>query len=884
MSASASRAPPSAPEIQAQLQRMLASPVFVNAPILSRFLSHVVEHSLLPDGVALKEYTLGVDVFGRGGDFDPRLDTIVRTHARRLRARLDEYYQGQGCTDPIAIEMPKGHYQPVVRWSTAPAAFQVPAAPAGISIERRRQHEPQVLLPAPRSSMVGRATELSELCRLLSNDDVRLLTVTGAGGSGKTRLALQAAWDSGGHFENGVRFVSLAAASDAASMARAIATALDVHQVDGRGLEESITEHLRREVTRPMLLLLDNLEQIASAAPSIGRWLDACFCLKILATSRVGLRLYGEHEYPLSPLQVPQYDPLPPLHELACNPAVSLFLLRSAATSRDAGLTDDNARPIAELCCRLDGLPLAIELVSAQAGNLTPSAMLARFSGHLDLPAHAAGDMPERQRTLRRTIDWSHELLDDSERMMLRRLSVFVGGFDVEAAEAVGDTDGDLPGGARAAVQGLAAKHLIVPLRSDGEPRYSMLGTLREYALERLAASAEEVRVRRAHAAFCLVLAEEGNAALSAVQREQWLSRCDLEHDNFHVAIADLLQRGEHAWAMRMGAALFGYWERREHVVEADAQLRAILEHCSPEVDPALWVKLVNFAGAITGIHQPAAEPWHLVERALEVSTEAGDTRGMAACLNSLGVHRQFAGDLAGARRWYEQSLQACREIGDGREIAGALSNLAKNDLLLGDPAAAQARLQEALALFRETGNGLLVAWCLNHLGDVAIASDDHAQAIALYLESGSMFQALGDRWGVARCCTDLGHLAIANGDLDQAGLRFIEALNLFVRLRHRRGVAILLEGCAQLLALQHRNEQALVIAGAARQLRQTLAVPARSAQQARLEDSMASIRRDTDPELAGACWTRGAAMPLAAAIKYALDAVQPAAGATVRP
>ena len=862
---------------------MLESPVFANAPTLARFLGHVVEHSLLPDPVALKEYTLGVEVFGRGDDFDPRMDTIVRTHARRLRARLAEYYQGPGCEDPIVIGMPKGHYRPVMDWTPVTVAVEEPANAAGLALERRR-HEPHVRLPAPRSSLVGRAAELSELCRLLTDDDVRLLTVTGAGGSGKTRLALQAAWDSGGHFESGVRFVSLAAASDAASMARAIATALDVHQVGGRGLEESITEHLRREVTRPMLLLLDNLEQIAAAAPSIGRWLDACFGLTILATSRVGLRLYGEHEYPLSPLQVPQCDPLPPLDALARNPAVSLFLLRSAAISRDAGLTDDNAQAIAELCCRLDGLPLAIELVAAQASNLTPSAMLARFSGHLDLPARAAGDMPERQRTLRRTIDWSHELLDEPEKRMLRRLSVFIGGFDVEAAEAVGDTDGDLAGGARTAVLGLAAKHLIVPLRSDGEQRYSMLGTLREYALERLAASTEEARVRRAHAAFCLVLAEEGNAALPAVLREQWLSRCDLEHDNFRVAIAGLLQQGEYAWAMRMGAALFGYWERREHVVEADAQLGAILEHCSPEEDPALWVKLVNFAGAITGIHQPAGEPWHRVERALEVSTRAGDTRGVAACLNSLGVHRQFAGDLPGARRWYALSLQACREIGEGREIAAALSNLAKNDLLLGDPASARERLQEALALFREAGDPILVAWCLNHLGDVAIASDDHAQAIALYLESGSLFQALGDCWGVARCCTDLGHLAIAQGDVDQAGLRFIEALHLFVRLRHRRGVAILFEGCAQLLALRQCYEQALVIAGAASQLRETLAVPARSAQQARLDDAMASIRRDIDPGFAGACWTRGETMPLAAAIDFALDAVQPATSPTITP
>lgn len=869
--------PVSSSEIQAQLQRMLSSPHFASAPTLARFLAHVVEHSLLPDGVALKEYTLGVEVFGRRDDFDPRMDTIVRTHARRLRARLDEYYQGAGSSDPIVIEMPKGHYRAVAQRRPVAANVEGTVQGNALFLERRRRSEPQVQLPAPRSSLVGREAELSELCSLLADRDVRLLTVTGAGGSGKTRLALQAAWDSSESFDAGVRFVPLAAVTDPGAMARAIADVLDVRQTGGRSLEASITEHLRREVTRPMLLVLDNLEQIPGAAPLIGRWLDECFCLAVLATSRTALRLYGEHEYPLSPLQKPQLDPLPSLDELARNPAVCLFLMRAAATTRDMRLENDNARAIAELCCRLDGLPLAIELVSAQAGNLTPTAMLARFSGHLDLPAHAAGDMPERQRTLRRTIDWSHELLDDAERTLLRRLSVFVGGFDMEAAEAVGDTDGDLAGGAQSALLGLVARHLVVPLRSDSEPRYSMLGTIREYALERLAASAEEEHVRRAHAAFCLVLAEEGNAALPAAERDGWLSRCDLEHDNFRVALAGLLERGEHAWAMRMGAALFGYWERREHVVEADAQLRAILERCSPEVAPMLWVRLANFAAAITGIHQPAAEPWHVVERALEVSTQAGDTQGMAACLNSLGVHRQFAGDLAGARRWYEQSLAACRTIGEAREIAGALSNLAKNDLLLGDPVSAGERLQEALALFREAGDPILVAWCLNHLGDVAIATGDHAQAYALYRESGSMFQAMGDCWGVARCCTDLGHLAISQDNLAEAGLCFIEALNLFVRLRHRRGVAILLEGCAQLLALQHRNEQALVIAGAAGQLRETLAVPGRSAQQARLEDSMASIRRGIDPVEAGAYWTRGESMPLAAAIDYALDAVQPA-------
>lgn len=864
---------PLAAEVSEQLQRVLDSPLFANAPTLSRFLRHVVEHRLGTDGAPLKEYTLGVEVLGRGSDFDPRLDTIVRTQARRLRAKLEEYYRGPGCDDPILIEMPKGHYAASVRRRRDPAAIQ--GVTDAFPVDRRRQRERHRQLPAPRASLVGRTRELAELRQLLSSDDVRLLTVTGAGGSGKTRLALQAAWDSGEAFEGGCVFVSLAAAADAGAMANTIAKAMGVVQSGGAPLEVAIAGHLRREVTRPLLLVLDNCERIVPAASVVGEWLDACAFLKVLATSRVAMRIYGEHEYTLSPLQVPQCDPLPPLEELAHNPAVSLFLLRAAATSRNSELTNDNARAIAELCCRLDGLPLSIELVSAQAGHLTPAAMLARFSGHLDLPAHVARDMPDRQRTLRRTMDWSHELLDEDERMLFRRLSVFVGGFTTEGAEAVGCTLGEIEGGVANSVEALVAKSLIVPLRSEDEPRFTMLETIREYGLERLAASSEETLVRRAHAAYCLVLAEEGNARLSSMEREAWLLRCDIEHDNFLAAIAGLLQRNEASWAMRMGVALFGYWERREHVVEADRQLRAILARCGPDVDRALWVKLVNCTGAIAGIREQAGESGRLIEQALAVSREAGDARGVAASLNSMGVHRQFAGDLIGARSCYEQTLEVCRQIGDAAEIAGALSNLAKNDLLLGNPEVARVRLQEALALFEVGGDPILVAWCINHLGDVAIEAGDSAEAHRLYRESESMFRSIGDCWGVARSSTDLGHLAIAKGDLVEAGSRFVEALGLFLQLRHRRGVAILLEGCAQLVALQGRAEQALVITGAARQLRETIAVPGRSLQQTLLEQALAPIWRDTDPVLAKAYWTQGAGMPLATAIGYALEAVQ---------
>lgn len=863
----------SATAVAAQLQRVLDSAGFANAPILSRFLRYVVERSLAHDGCALKEYTLGVEVFGRGPDFDPRIDTIVRTHARRLRARLEDYYRDAGRGDPIRIEVPKGHYVPLVRVLVEPDESRV-AAPshAAPAIHAQRR----IRLPAPRAALVGRKPELDELRALLQCEATRLLTITGAGGSGKTRLALQAAWDSSPVFDGGAIFVSLAAVTDATGMATVIACALGVSQGGGRGLDMAIADHLRREVTGPMLLLLDNCERIASAVSLIGEWLDACPLLKVLATSRAALRIYGEHEYPLAPLPVPCCDPLPPLEELAENPAIALFLQRGSASARNSGLTAENARAIAELCCRLDGLPLSIELVSAQAGNLTPAAMLARFSGHLDLPAHIARDVPERQRTLRRTMDWSYELLDESERVLFRRLAVFVNGFTAEAVEAVGNTTGDLEAGADAALQGLVAKNFIVPLRSEDEPRYTMLESIREYGKERLAASSEEAAVRRAHAAYCLVLAEEGNGALSQVERENWLARCDVEHDNFLAALSCLLRCGDTAWALRMGVALFPYWERREHIVEADRQLRAILDKCGANADRSLLVKLLNCGGAIASMREQFDECWRLNEDALAMSREAGDARGVAASLNSLAVHRQFAGDLVGARACYEQTLEACREIGEGKEIAGALSNLAKNDLLLGDHETARLHLQEALALFRAEGDPLLVAWCLNHLGDVAAAHDSE-EADRLYRESEAMFRSAGDAWGIARCSTDRGHLAMARGDLNEAGARFVDALMLFRQLRHRRGIAILLEGCAQLAALQGHAEQALVMAAAAKQLRDIIAIPGRSLQQARLEEALAPIRRDLDPRCVKDHGLQGASMSLEAAISYALAAVRPA-------
>ncbi|MEO6264109.1 MAG: tetratricopeptide repeat protein [Luteimonas sp.] len=863
---------PAATEITAQLQRVLNSAAFANAPVLSRFLRHVVEHRLRGDGSSLKEYTLGVEVFDRGDAFDPRIDTIVRTHARRLRAKLDEYYRGPGRSDPVLIEIPKGHYCPDIR--VAPDRAEPPVV---VTAAARSPSNLMMRLPAPRTSLIGRAEALAEMRHLLVERDARLVTITGAGGSGKTRLALAAAWESGSDFSGGVIFVSLAAAADAETLMDTIAKALGVRQVGGRPLGTALAEHLQREFTSPTLLVLDNFEQIVSAAPMVGELLDACAMLKVLATSRVALRLYGEHEYPLAPLPVPQRDPLPPLDELARNPAVSLFLQRAAAAGAACTLATENAQAIADLCCRLDGLPLSIELVAARAGSLTPAAMLARFRGHLDLPEHAACDAPERQRTLRRTMDWSHELLDEAERALFRRLSVFAGGFTLEAAEAVGDTRGDLPGGIDAVVEGLVTKSLLLPLRDNVEPRYTMLESIREYGLERLAASSEEEAVRRAHAAYCLVLAEEGNARLSAVQREAWLARCDLDHDNFRVAIDGLLRRGEIGWATRMGLGLFGYWERREHVAEGRRRLQAILDRCQPDADPVTWTKLAVYLATLIAQqgHDPHAEA--LYARALAVCRSTGNHKGVAACLTSLGANAQLRGDYVAARDWFEQAVVACRSLRDAPEIAAALSNLAGLETIAGEPDRARALLEESLTLFRAGDDPVPVAWCLNHLADMASDAGDSAEAERLYREAEMLFRQRGDLWGIARSRTDLGFLALQQGDTAGAGVHLADALGLFLQLRHRRGVATLLEACACLAAQQAKAEQALILAGAASTTRELIGFPRRASQAAKLDHALAPIWRDTEPAAARGHWERGAQMPFEEVVGYALETVRPA-------
>src|SRR5829696_8319575 len=453
-------------------------------------------------------------------------------------------------------------------------------------------------LPAQPTPLIGRGRELGEVCDLLRAEGLRVLTLTGPGGIGKTRLGLQVGAELLDEFEEGVFFVALAPITDPALVPSAIAEALGVVEAADQPLEEALKDYLR---SKELLVLLDNFEQVLGGAPLVGQLLSACPKLKVLATSRSVLRVYGEQEYPVPPLELPSPGRLPPIDRLSQYEAVRLFIERAKAAKPDFSVTDENAPAVAAICARLDGLPLAIELAAARIKLLTPAAMLERLGSRLKLLGGGARDLPERQRTLRGTIEWSHALLDEGEQVLFARLAVFSGGRTLEAIEAVCDAKGDLPMDALEGVSSLLDKSLLRQEEGpEGEPRFVMLETIHEYTRERLGASGEAEEVRRLHAEYFLALAEEAEAELSGADQLAYLERLEAEHDNFRAALTWSLERAS-VTALRMAAALARFWEKRSYFSEGSSWLEAAVRLSesveAATADSATRAKLLSEAG-----------------------------------------------------------------------------------------------------------------------------------------------------------------------------------------------------------------------------------------------------------------------------------------------
>ncbi len=725
-------------------------------------------------------------------------------------------------------------------------------------------------LPMPRTAFIGREHEAATLRQLLDRHDVRLVTLTGPGGIGKTRLALQVAGEIGDQFLAGVCFVSLSVVGEPGLIASTIAQALGVRETGNQSAQEGLKDYLGG-LDQPMLLLLDNFEHLVSAAPAISELLSAGPMLKIVVTSQSPLHVYGEHEFPLPPLALPDPKSLLPLDVLSRLPAIALFVERARAVKRDFILTNENASAVAAVCARLDGLPLAIELAAARIKLLSPSAMLLRLESCLNLLTGGARDLPARQRTLRGTVDWSYSLLNPAEQTLFRRLSVFSGGCTLEAVEAVCDTAGDLGLDVLDGVASMVDKSLVQQVGdAAGETRFVMLTTIREYALERLAASDDVAATRRSHAAYYLVLAEEG--ALEAAAHPEWLDRFEVEHDNFRAALEYLIKTGDADWGLRLGTALFHFWETREYLTEGRSRIARLLALEEAAARPKLRSRLLFSAAVLAGEQGDYTSAQRLFDESLETCLELNDKRGVAVALNALAVNARDRGELATASLLFERCVAIWRDEGYPADVARALSNLANVAKLQGEAARAASLYHECLAIFRQVGDVAGIAWTLNYQGDVAREGNDLTAARNFYEQSLAAFSLSRDGWGIASALSDLAGLSWDQGDNHEARRLYGESIQMFQSLGHKRGIARVLECLAAHAAAQSNAVQSLRFAGAAAALRERLVAPLTPAEQHKLEKVLEFARRTLGNAAGMAAWMEGWALPVEQAIQEALD------------
>ena len=680
-------------------------------------------------------------------------------------------------------------------------------------------------LPAQPTSLLARGDDVAAVTRQLLRGDVRLLTLTGPGGVGKTRLAIAVAETLLGAFPDGVWLVDLTPLHDATLVSSAIAEMLGVHQVTDLPLLDSLCDHLR---DRRALLVLDNLEHVLEGTTDLAKLLESCPDLKLLLTSRVALRSRWEHLFAVAPLDVPPAGASAAFDDVASAGAVALFVQRAQAASPEFVLCAENAAAVAELCARLDGLPLAIELAAARSPVLTPAQMLTRMPERLDLLAGGAPEQPSRHRTLRDAIAWSYDLLASFEQSLFRRLGVFAGGWTLDAVDS---TLAPQPSPLDA-LASLVGANLV---RRDGSPggahRFRMLETIRAYALERLEAAGELVDARRHHADYYLALAENLGSRLNGPEQISALDRLQVEHDNLRAALRWALDVGAVEHGLRLAGAIGWFWWVRGHLSEGRAWLARLLALPGAEVQTLIRAGALDAAGFLAFQQGAFAEAVTLHGEALAIREAFGDRSGMRESLHGLGDAYMFLHDSGQATALFERGIANAAELDDIWGQALFSFHLGLLTAIQHGPAATRTLYERALALSRETGNA----------------------------------------WGIAYSGGGLGRAALAVGDVDAADTLFRETLGRLCDVGDQFSIPIRLSDLAAIAAARSNWERVLRLEGASAALREARGYARHFVAPAEVDARIATARQKLPPAIQAAAWADGFAMSLDEAVAYAL-------------
>ena len=719
----------------------------------------------------------------------------------------------------------------------------------------------------PLTSFIGRERELVEIKRLLPGK--RLLTLVGVGGIGKTRLALQAAAEVMDAYRDGVWLIELGSISNPSLVPTSAAQVLGVPERAGTPLIDTLCAHLK---TRQLLLILDNCEHLLDACARLAdAALRSAADTTIIATSREPLHVAGEQTYPLQTLSLP--EPSASAEAVARAEAVQLFVERARRQLPDFALTTARAPTVAQLCIHLDGIPLALELAAARIRSLSIEQVNARLHDRFKLLTGGNRTALPRQHTLRATVDWSYDLLTGEERLLLERLSVFAGGWTLEAAEQVCAGEGMEETDVLELLISLSDKSLVMAEQKDDRARYRLLETMRQYAQEKLVESGGSEAVRRRHRDYFLALAEEAEPKLMGTEQAAWLQRLEEEHENLRASLDWCLEEAGSGAGLRLCGALQRFWITRGYLSEGREWCMQILGRSGGDEQTEVRAKAVNTAGILAYYQSdyPGARVLH--EESLAIRRQLDHRRGIATSLNNLGNVLYEVGDYASAWAVHQESLAIKRELGDRRGMAASLNNLGNVALDRCDFASARALYEQCLAIMRELGDRGDMATTMNNLGNVLFEEGDYAAARTLGEESLAIMRELGDRAGIANSLNNLGNLACEQGEFGSARTLHEEGLAIDRELGDRWGIAFALEGLAAVVAALGSSMRAVRIWGAAEQLREEIGAPLPPNERPRYDRRVAVVRAALRDDVTfDRAWQEGRALTIEQAIALALS------------